>query len=152
MIRELVHTDLPEPVVPAMSRWGSLAMSPTMSRLLMSRPTAKDTWDLWLVKVRDSITSRMSTGLTVRLGTSMPTTELLSGMGAMRTPTAPRARAMSSARLVTLLSFTPWARVNSYWVMAGPRITSPGTASTPKLRRVSARRRAVERSSAPASM
>ena len=30
--------DLPEPVVPAISRWGSLAMSPTMFRLLMSRP------------------------------------------------------------------------------------------------------------------
>ena len=113
MIRELVHTDLPEPVVPAMSTWGSLAMSPTISLLPMSRPTAKATGDRCPAKARDSITSRMSTGLTVRLGTSMPTTEILSGMGAMRTPLAPRARAMSSARLVTLLSFTPWASTNS---------------------------------------
>ena len=88
-------------------------MSPTISLLPMSRPMAKATAERCSVKVRDSITSRISTGLTVLLGTSMPTTEILSRMGAMRTPLAPRARAMSPARLVTLLSFTPWARENS---------------------------------------
>ena len=109
----MVQTDLPEPVVPAMSTWGSLAISPTMSLFPISRPMAKATGDGWLAKAADSMTSRMSTGLTVLLGTSMPSTEIFPGMGAMRTPLAPRARAISPARFVIWLSFTPWARVNS---------------------------------------
>ena len=151
MMRELVHTDLPEPVVPAISAWGSRAMSPMTLLPPISRPRAKATADLCSVKSRDSMTSRISTGVTALLGTSMPTTEILSGMGAMRTPVAPRARAMSSARLVILESFTPWSSTNSYRVTEGPWTTSPGVASTPKLFRVSARRRALFRSSAPAS-
>ena len=109
----MVHTDLPEPVVPAMSTWGRVPMSPMTFRPPMSRPRAKATLDLWEAKSRDSITSRMSTGVTCLLGTSMPTTEILSGMGAMRTPVAPRARAMSSARFVILESLTPCSRMNS---------------------------------------
>ena len=88
-------------------------MSPTMQLPPMSLPTAKATGDLCSVKVRDSTTSRMRTGVTARLGTSMPTTEILLGMGAMRTPLAPSASAMSSARLVILDSFTPCSSVNS---------------------------------------
>ena len=150
---ELMHTDLPEPVVPAISMcgilamspmtglpvipaistWGSLAISPTMALPPMSLPTAKATRDRCSAKARESMTSRMRTAVTTRLGTSMPTTELLLGMGAMRTPPLPRARAMSSARFVSLDSFTPWSRVNSYRVTLGPWTTSPGLASTPKL-------------------
>ena len=151
-ISELVHTDLPEPVVPAISTWGSLAMSPTMQLPPMSLPTAKATRDLCSAKARESMTSRMRTAVTTRLGTSMPTTELLLGMGAMRTPPLPRARAMSSARFVSLDSFTPWSRVNSYRVTLGPWTTSPGLASTPKLVMVWARRRELFRSSAPTSV
>ena len=106
-MRELVHTDLPEPVVPAISTWGSFAMSP------ISLPTAKATADLWPVNSRDSMTSRMRTGVTARLGTSMPTAEILPGTGATRTLLTPRARAMSSARFVILESFTPWGWANS---------------------------------------
>ena len=109
----MVHTDLPEPVVPAISTWGSFSILPTMFLPLMSRPTAKAVRDLCSVNSRDSMTSRISTGVTCLLGTSMPTTELLSGMGAMRTPVAPSARAISSARLVILGSFTPWSSTNS---------------------------------------
>ena len=73
----------------------------------MSLPTAKATVEGCWANSRDSITSRMRTAVTVLLGTSMPTAEILLGTGAMRTPLAPSARAMSSLRLVTLLSFTP---------------------------------------------
>ena len=38
---------------------------------------------------------------------------VLSGMGAIRTPLAPSARAISSCRFVILESFTPWSSVNS---------------------------------------
>ena len=41
-----IQTDLPEPVVPAISIWGSLAMSPTMLLPPISRPTAKESDDL----------------------------------------------------------------------------------------------------------
>ena len=60
-----------------------------------------------LRELRDSITSRIRTAVTVLLGTSMPTAETLVGHGAIRTPLAPSARAMSSLRLVILLSFSP---------------------------------------------
>ena len=139
-MRELVHTDLPEPVVPAMSRWGSLEMSHTTQRLLMSLPTAKDTLEVREQNSREPMTSWMGTALTWRLGTSMPTVEILSGMGAMRTAGAPRARAMSSARLVILLSFTPCSSSSSYRVTEGPRVTFTSLASTPKERMVSLRR------------
>ena len=151
-MREVVHTDLPEPVVPAMSRWGSLAMLPTMLRLLMSRPTAKDTLEGLSRNSRESITSRMGTGETSLLGTSMPTMEILSGMGAMRTPVAPRARAMSSARLVSLFSRTPWSSSTSYRVTEGPRVTLTMAASMPKERMVSDRRAWLARSSPATSL
>src|SRR5574344_1133892 len=79
-IRELVQTDLPEPVVPAISTWGSLAMSPMMRLPPMSLPTAKATLALCPVNSRDSMTSRMRTGVTARLGTSMPTADILPGL------------------------------------------------------------------------
>ena len=43
----------------------------------------------------------------ILFGTSMPTVDILSGIGAMRTLTTPRASAISPARFVSLLSFTP---------------------------------------------
>ena len=48
MMMLFIHTDLPEPVVPAMSIWGSLEMSPTTQAPLMSLPTAKEDLDLAL--------------------------------------------------------------------------------------------------------
>ena len=85
-------------------------------------------------KVWEPNTSRISTGLTcpLGLGTSMPTVEILLGMGATRTPGAPRARAMSLDRLVILLSFTPWSSSSSYRVTEGPRVTLMMLASMPK--------------------
>ena len=93
-----MHTDLPEPVVPAMSTCGSFEIFPTMFLPLMSLPTANSV---------DSSTVRMLTGETSLFGTSTPTTEILSGMGAMRTPLAPSARAISSCKFVIFESFTP---------------------------------------------
>ena len=136
----LVHTDLPDPVVPAISRWGSLPMSPTIACPLMSLPTAKEVLALLLVKVVEPITEWMLTGETTLLGTSMPTTDILSGMGAMRTPVAPRARAISSARLVSLFSLTPCSSASSYRVTEGPRTTFTMLASMPKEWIVSPRR------------
>ena len=112
-MREFVQTDLPEPVVPAMSTCGSFEMLPTMFLPLMSLPTAKAVVDGCCVNSRDSSTVRILTGETSLFGTSTPTTEILLGMGAMRTPLAPSARAISSCKLVIFESFTPWLSVNS---------------------------------------
>ena len=68
---------------------------------------------------------------TIRFGTSMPTTEILSGMAAMRTPDAPSASAMSSARFVTFESLTPRCSSSSYRVTDGPRVTLMMCASMP---------------------
>ena len=106
-MREFMHTDLPEPVVPAMSIWGSLAILPTMHSPPISLPRAKLSLDLALTNLGDSIMSRRYTVLTILLGTSIPTVEILSGMGAIRTLMTPRARARSPARFVTRDSFTP---------------------------------------------
>ena len=102
-----MHTDLPEPVVPAMSTCGSFEIFPTMFLPLMSLPTAKAVVEGWVVNSVDSSTVRMLTGETSLFGTSTPTTEILSGMGAMRTPLAPSARAISSCKFVIFESFTP---------------------------------------------
>ena len=150
VMMELVHTDLPEPVVPAMSRWGILAMLPTMGLPPMSLPTAKETLEALSVKALEPMTEWMFTGVTALLGTSMPTMEIWSGMGAMRTPVAPRDRAMSSARLVSLFSRTPWSSSSSYRVTEGPRVTLMMLASMPKEWMVSVSRWRLALSSAMA--
>ena len=60
------------------------------------------------------------------------------GIGAsIRTPDAARFMAISSARFVILLIFTPAAGCNSYRVTAGPRLISKILVWTPKLFNVS---------------
>ena len=110
---EFVQTDLPEPVVPATRTCGKCETSPMIRLPLISSPTANAVVDLCPTNSSDSSSVRMDTGLTVRFGTSMPTTDCLSGMGAMRTPTAPSANAISSCRFVILESLTPAPSLNS---------------------------------------
>ena len=148
-----MHTDLPEPVVPAISIWGILAMLPTMQEPLISLPTAKEDLDLDLANSWESITSRRETMVTARLGTSIPTMEIFPGTAAMRTPEAPRLRAMSSAQLVSLFSRTPLSSSTSYRVTLGPRVTLMIWASMWKLAKVSFRRREFSRiSSVPSAL
>ena len=66
------------------------------------------------------------TGMTTLLGTSMPTTEIFPGTGAIRTLETPSARATSSERLVSLFSRTPCSSATSYRVTEGP-CTAPVT-------------------------
>ena len=106
-ISELMHTDLPEPVEPAIRVCGILARSAMVTLPAMSRPRATASGLLACWNSGESMISRIETVLTTLLGTSMPTAGLL-GMGAsMRTPEAARFKAMSSARLVILLILTP---------------------------------------------
>ena len=142
MIRLFMQTDLPEPVVPAISKCGSLLISQIIRLPPISLPTAKATFDLFLLNSGESMTSRAKTVETTRFGTSMPTTETFSGMAAMRTPEAPSASAISSARFVTLDNLTPRSSSSSYRVTDGPRVTLMICASMPKDCSVSLRRSA----------
>ena len=82
----------------------------------------------------------------------MPTTEIFPGTAAIRTPEAPRLRAMSSAQPVSLLSRTPRSSSTSYRVTLGPRVTLIIWASMLKLARVSLSRREFSRiSSVPSA-
>lgn len=89
MMKELIHTDLPEPVEPAMSRWGILDRSAMAMAPPISRPSATVRRLEASANSREAMTSRMGTVLTTLLGTSMPTAAF-PGMGAsMRTPQPP---------------------------------------------------------------
>ena len=46
MISVLIQTDLPDPVAPAISRWGILAISVTTGLPAISLPAAKESFDL----------------------------------------------------------------------------------------------------------
>ena len=110
---EFTQTDLPEPVVPAISKCGILAMSVTTISPEISLPSTAVSLLLAFLNLSESISSRMETMLTTLFGTSIPTAAL-PGIGAsIRTPLAARFRAISSDRLVILLILTPGAGCNS---------------------------------------
>ena len=71
----LTSTDLPEPVVPAMSKCGMLARSAAtgVPSTLWPRPMASAASSCSSRKGSDSITSRRLTTAAWALGTSMPT-------------------------------------------------------------------------------
>ena len=114
----------------------------------MSLPTAKEDLDFALANSEEPITSRRETVVTARLGTSMPTTEILPGTAAIRTPVAPRLNAISSAAVVSLLRRTPFSSSTSYRVTLGPRVTLIICASILKLANVSFKRFVFSRISA----
>ncbi len=113
IIIEFMHTDLPEPVEPAISRWGILERSATATPPAMSLPSATVSLLLDETNALLSISSRMRTTVFFLLGTSMPTAAL-PGMGAsILMPDVARFIERSSDRLVILLILTPEAGCNS---------------------------------------
>jgi len=69
----LTQTDLPEPVVPAMSRWGMAVRSAETGLPETFLPSARRSGERIRWKDSLSITSRSATRLISVLGTSMPT-------------------------------------------------------------------------------
>ena len=71
-----MHTDLPLPVAPAISRWGMRVRSPITGCPLTSAPSA--TLSLWRrsVNAADSIVSLRLTSCAALFGTSMPIADL----------------------------------------------------------------------------
>ena len=122
IISVLIHSDLPEPVAPAIRRCGILAISVAMTCPLISLPTANATLDLRFLKLSDSISSRNATIEFSLLGTSIPMAAL-PGIGAsIRISAAARLSFMSSARFSILLTLTPCSGCISNLVTAGPQL------------------------------
>ena len=109
----LMHTDLPEPVAPAMSTCGIFAMSATTGAPEIPLPSATAVGDFSRIISGLSSTSRRETVSIFSFGISMPTAGL-PGIGAsMRTPSAAMFSAMSSTRFTMRETFTPGAGCSS---------------------------------------
>ena len=128
-IMALIPTDLPDPVVPATSRCGIFARSTTIGNPLISLPRASVSWE---VDSSYSRVFRISPRLMIErcsLGISRPIYDLPGITSTTRTLIADRARAMSFARLLTWLTFTPGPRSSSKRVITGPGLTATTSTS-----------------------
>ena len=109
IIIEFVHTDLPEPVAPAIITCGILAISPTITLPAISLPTTNDSLLFFLEDLKASLSksSLIDTISVVLLGTSTPIADL-PGIGAsILTPDVAKFKAISSARPVILDTLIP---------------------------------------------
>ncbi len=120
VIRAFTMTLLPEPVAPAIRRWGILARSAARAWPATSRPRAKVSLEPEAPKSTSSMIRRSETMLKSLLGISRPTT-VLPGMGAsIRIVRAARAIARSSERLSIRETLIDGSGSTSYWVTTGP--------------------------------
>ena len=118
----LTMTLLPDPVAPAMSRWGILARSTAWALPATSRPRAKVSVEPEALKSTSSRIRRRATMLKSLFGISMPTA-LLPGIGAsMRSERAASAMARSSASASIRLTLMSGAGWTSYCVTTGPAL------------------------------
>ena len=130
----LTPTDLPDPVVPAISRCGILVMSAIIGVPPMSLPSASESGDLADSYCSDPSRSFSRTISRCSLGISMPTTDLPGMISTMRTLITASERAKSLAKDEIFCTFTPAAGCTSNRVTTGPGITETTSASTPKSR------------------
>ena len=128
----MIQTDFPDPVAPAISACGVLAISISNGSLLILYPIATVNLDSAFLKLGDSIIERKLTVVGFWFGTSIPT-RLVPGIGAsIRISFAANAILMSSCNAVILETFTPFSTDNSNLVTLGPSVTSCTSAGTLK--------------------
>jgi len=108
----LMATDLPEPVVPATSRWGILARSAMTGSPPIVLPSAIGSFSLAVMKSWLASISRKSTFSRLAFGSSMPMA-LRPATRATRAEIADMERAISSARPITRLERVPGAGSSS---------------------------------------
>ena len=129
MISELIITDLPDPVDPAISTCGIVSSVATLIRPLMSLPieiVMKEGEDS---NSSDSRIARRLMSSRFVFGTSMPIVGL-PGMRSIRIDSACSPRHKSSVSVVTLLYLIPASGLNSNVVTTGPGLictTEPRT-------------------------
>ena len=126
----LIPTDLPEPVVPAISKCGMRARSAITGAPLISLPSAKGSLPGLRCQLSSPNISERNTVSRLALGISMPIT-LRPGTVAMRTAIRLMDRAISSARPITRADLVPGAGSNSYSVTTGPGRISAMRPRTP---------------------
>ena len=137
MISVLTHTDFPEPVAPAISKWGIFARSAIVGRPSRSLPNpigsaARAVWNS-----RDSTSSRNVTTSGDGFGTSIPTAPF-PGIGATTRMLGARiASARSSASDANCRTFTPAAGTTSNCVTTGPVVRPTSSPSTRNVRSAS---------------
>ena len=137
MIIVLIHTDLPEPVAPAISICGILAISAIIVFPAISLPTPNDIADWLSLNSLDSTSSLKYTLPASLLGTSIPIAAL-PGIGAsILISAAARLSLISSDKDTILLTLTPCSGCNSYLVTVGPQLISVIVTLTPNVSRVS---------------
>ena len=107
------QTLFPDPVAPAMSTCSHFFKSAITGWPAMSLPKASATGEGCSANSRLSRTSRSSTNSLSLLGTSIPTTGLPGTGASMRTSSAAKASARSSAREVILETLIPGAGCSS---------------------------------------
>ena len=147
VISELIHTDLPEPVAPAIKICGKFAISAITQFPLISLPKATVVFDFFLLNSVVSSTSRIGTGEGFEFGISIPIADF-PGIGAsILTPGAARLKAISSDSPVIFETLTPNPGCSSNLVTDGPWVIFIIFASTLKLLKVSSRRFAFSSSS-----
>ena len=116
----LIATDLPEPVVPAISACGIFAKSATTGSPAISLPSDKVSGDLELSYFSERSISLKNTISRCSLGISIPIVGRPGITSTTRTERTDNARAKSVDKFVTLLAFVPGARFNSYNATTGP--------------------------------
>ena len=117
----LIHTDFPEPVVPAINKWGIEKRSPTTGTPEIFFPKAICNFISFLKNLSSEIISFKNTFSLLRLGISMPIV-FLPGMVATLAEMELVFLAMSSARATIFDTFIPDAGSNSYKVTTGPQL------------------------------
>ena len=149
----LTHTDLPEPVAPAMRRWGIFVRSAITGLPSRSVPSAMGSPGRSGFQGGVPSNSESATIRGVGFGTSIPT-KALPGMGAtMRIDWASIFNARSSANAAMRPTFTPAAGESSNCVTTGPvERCRPSVTSTLNVFSVSTRTRPRRSSSASSSI
>jgi len=127
----LIHTDFPEPVVPAINKWGIAKRSPTTGTPEILFPKAIGNFISLLKNLSSEIISFKNTFSLLELGISIPIV-FLPGIVATLADTELVYLAISSAKLTIFDTFIPEAGSNSYKVTTGPQLILLILPSTPK--------------------
>ena len=117
----LIHTDFPDPVVPAISKWGIVDRSPTNGNPDILFPKAIGSFISFLLNLSSEIISFKKTFSLFVFGISMPIV-FFPGIVATLVEIELVFLAISSAKFTILETLIPDAGSNSFKVTTGPQL------------------------------
>ena len=130
-----IQTDLPEPVVPAINKWGIDDKSPTIGLPEILFPKAIGNFISFFLKSESLKISFKKTFSLILFGSSIPTV-LLPGIVAILADSELVFLAISSDKLIIFETLTPAAGSNSLRVTTGPWLIFLILPFTPKSKRI----------------